>query len=306
MPKKLKYLAFLLAISLLILLVLFIRPTKAFQFQNAKGDCAGRSIFMYNALYRDTASAEFVFFGSSRTMNDVNDSMMSANAGRRFLNLGYCRFGRNLDYFFVSEYCRLHHPKKIILEVREEEGDEIHALTPFFLTAEDIALEGKLLKPQVFADLYDKWLCNLKFTRGVLFGQKLPEPAVVTVRHGFWYGNKTTDIYPLLKKRLSDSIEYSRRGESEVHLNRVSHYYFEKLKALCELQNITLYFLYLPSYGNTGGLPEQIKHYDAYGYTFVPADSIVKDVLNYSDYGHLNKRGADKLSAWLLVKLDTF
>ncbi|MES2679211.1 MAG: hypothetical protein V4635_04970 [Bacteroidota bacterium] len=299
MKDKKKYTVVLLTLLVLVMAVFFVKPDEAFLFQNAKGDCSGRSIFMYNALYKDTLNANIVFFGSSRTMNDVNDSLMNASANKRFLNLGYCRFGRNLDYFFIEEYCRLHHPDKIVLEVREEEGSASHPLTAFLLPVSGIAEGALYLDPSLFKNLYNKWLCNLKFARGQILGKKPGEPGLVNTGHGFWYGNKVTDTGPLIQKRNKDSLDLQKAGLHHQNLQLNTEYYFKKLKALCDDKNIELSFLFLPSYGNLGGVPLQLSDYNAYGKTLIPPDSILKNVLNFSDYGHLNKRGADQLSNWM-------
>ncbi len=299
MKSRKVYIVLLLFFLALVLSLFLVKPDEAFLFQNAKGDCSGRSIFMYNALYKDRLNAKVVFFGSSRTMNDVNDSLMNASANKRFLNLGYCRFGRNLDYFFVEEYCRLHHPDKIVLEVREEEGSASHPLTAFLLPVSEIAEGALYLDPALFKNLYNKWLCNLKFARGQIFGETPEEPAAVNTSHGFWYGNKATDIAPLIQKRHQDSLYLQREGPQHPDFGLSPEYYFKKLKTLCKQKNIELCFLFLPSYGNLGGKPLQMKDYTVYGKTLMPPDTILKNVLNFSDYGHLNKRGADRLSIWL-------
>jgi hypothetical protein len=103
MTARNKYYITFTLISLLIASVFFIQPPKSFLFQNAKGDCSGRSEFMYNALYTNKTNADVVLFGSSKTLNGINDSMLNRLGEETYLNLGYCRFGRNLDWFFIDE-----------------------------------------------------------------------------------------------------------------------------------------------------------------------------------------------------------
>jgi len=298
MSRRKKYLCFVSALGLLILLVLFIKPGNAFLFSNAKGDCSGRSVFMYNALYTDSSQIDAALFGSSKTMNGVNDSLMNSFNNAHFLNLGYCRFGRNLDYFFINEFCKKHHPKKIILEVRETEGDNTHALSPFFLSVSSIS-EGVVSgRTEVFEDLYNKWLCNLKYLRTKLFHKEI-KMDTLKIKHGFWYGNKETDIQALIIKKNKDSIERITNQPTYSKMNSNSNYYFIKLKKLCSEKRIELYFLYLPSYGNLSKQPAQKKDYETFGKVLIPPDSIVCKSTNFSDYNHLNKQGADILSLWL-------
>src|SRR4051812_32433524 len=112
MKRRIKYLIFILLIITGVLIVFFTKPSPEFLFANAAGDCSGRSTFMYNALYTNQTNADVVFFGSSQTMNSINDSLLNTFGKQKFLNLGYCRYGRNLDYFFIENYCNHHQPKK--------------------------------------------------------------------------------------------------------------------------------------------------------------------------------------------------
>lgn len=292
-------------LTMLITLVFLTRPTDAFLFQNSKGDCSGRSAFMYNALYKDSSLIDVAFFGSSKTMNDINDSMMMSNTGKKFLNFGYCRFGRNLDYFFIKQFFKKHHATKIVLEVREEEGNNLHPMTAFLMPLSEISKGFYFFNPEVFSNLYNKWLCNLKYLRGELFSYSLQEPGAMKINHGFWYGNKTTDILPLIEKRKTDSVSYIvDHPQSPNQLNYNSRYYLNLIKSICDENKAELVFLYLPSYGNIYGKPLMLTQYNFYGKVLLPPDSTAKNVLNYSDFGHLNKKGADELSLWLIKALN--
>lgn len=258
---------------------------------------------MYNAIYTTAKSADVLVLGSSRTMNGINDSLANTLGNTKFLNLGYCRYGRNLDYFFADEYCKKHKPSVLIIEVRESEGDNTHPVTAFFLPAKSIT-EGLLTgNADVPIDLYNKWLCNLKFLRTALFGEKTHiEKRVIS--HGFWYGNTPENIEALTTTRKKDSLHYATLESDHEPLNSNSKHYLEKINQLANQKNIQLYFLYMSSYGNTARGPAQANDYLKYGKLLLPPDSILCDPHNYSNFSHFNKRGADKLSAWLTSALN--
>lgn len=303
MKRRNIYLIFCAILVAFIIIVLCIKPTPEFLFANATGDCSGRSTFMYNALYNNNTNSDVVFFGSSQTMNGVNDSLVNSFGTTIFLNLGYCRYGRNLDYYFIERYCRQHRPQKIILEVRETEGDNTHAVTPFFLPVSDIAASFVTGNADVFKELYNKWLCNLKFIRGNIFGNEL-SVLKMPVTQGFWQNRETGNIIRLNSERLKDSLFIKQEIADRKSLNRNSTFYFKKLKTLAAQKKIMLYFLYLGRYGNQQKRPAQERDYMNYGKVLIPPDSIFCDPQNFSNVNHLNNRGAAKLSLWLSAELN--
>src|SRR5689334_3656787 len=131
MSRKLKYTLVCIFILVVTGSVLLIEPSKEYLFLNAKGSCHGRTVLMYNAIYRNLKEPDVSLFGSSRMMHCVNDSLLNAMRKAQYLNLSYCMFGRNLDCFFAEQYCLNHKPKKIVFEIRGSEENTSHKLSPF-------------------------------------------------------------------------------------------------------------------------------------------------------------------------------
>jgi len=306
MKRRTKYILLCLVPAGALLAVLFAEPDKSFLFANDSGDCNGRSIFMYNALYNNPNQADVLLVGSSKTMNGINDSMLNRLGGQKFLNLGYCRFGRNLDYFFVEQYCHLHHPKALVLEVREHESQGSHPVSPFLLPLDQLAVSAFCMSGDFFPDLYNKWLCNLKFIRKKLFNPGAnTEVPPVDARAGFWYGYKPPVPEELKQQRYSDSCTLaSEKPSSNEALNAGSEFYLSKIAALCKAKHMRLYLLYLSSYGNLWKTPASYESYLRYGAFLSVPDSILQDVNNFSDFGHFNLQGANKASLWLAGQLN--
>ena len=276
--------------------ILFVVPDKGFLFKNSLGDCSGRSQFMYTALYKPKCTADIVLFGSSRTMNGVNDAVKGKN---KLLNLGYCRFGRILDQFFIEEYLKEHQPSEIILEVRSDEGDNSHPMTPFLMPVSKIAEGFITLDFDVFSNLYNKWLFNLKYVRANLFTIEDVANFINSDEPGFLGNLAKTDAGTLNAKKAEDSLEVISEKVEEKKLNHNSQFYFKKAKALCDQKKVKLRFLYLPSYGNIYKKPLCQKAYSEFGECIIPPDSIFCDPSNFADYNHLNGSGATILSIWL-------
>ncbi|MEO6303484.1 MAG: hypothetical protein ABIP51_09935 [Bacteroidia bacterium] len=294
MSNRIKYFIFCGALLVLFLAVFFAVPDNKFLFKNSLGDCSGRAQFMYNKLYNTKTKADVVLFGSSRIMNGVNDSTFGKN---KILNLGYCRFGRDLDEFFVEEYLKSHQPSKIIIEVRGSEGDNSHPLTPFLMPVSKIAEEFYTLDVDVFSNLYNKWLCNLKYIRNKLFDKSDTLSFENNSEYGYWENYTEKDEKKLIDKRAEDSLELLTEKPNVT--NRNAEFYLSKIKELCEQKKIQLLFLYIPSYGNVCKTPELQKIYSENGTCILPPDSIFCNINNFADYNHLNKAGAKKFSLWL-------
>ncbi len=291
MKRKFTYYIFLATICSLFLFILFIKPDKKFLFQNAIGDCSGRTEFIYDVLYHHPSqfNADVVLFGSSRTMNGFNDSTIGKTT---YLNLGYCRFGRNLDAYFIEEYLKNHTPSKIVVEIRESEGNNSHPLTPFLLPVSQIT-EG-FISPDldVFKHLSNKWLYNLKYLRGCFFSKKTNSEFNNLKEKGFWENKEITLAKNLVKQKINDSIKLSNTTFQKESLNHNSKYYLNRIQKLCDKKHITLYFLYMPSYGNLTKKPHCENDYLKYGEVIVLEDDIFNNVDYYANYDHLSKKGS--------------
>lgn len=299
MSRAFKYTLITLVFLFPFVFIFLIDPDPRFLFENAKGDCSGRALFMYSAIYQKEHNPEIVYFGSSRTMNSINDVMLSDGSKSKHLNMGYCRFGRNLDYFFISEYLRNHNPKNIVIEIRELEDDIAHPLTPFLLPLKDVVIEAKRLDPSFFNHVYDKFLCNLKYLRTQLFGNDSSLNRRVNVHSGYWPRPEMANPETLLKERQTDSLKLLANNNYKMTINEGSTTYFEEIAKLCNRLKTKVYFLYLPSFGNAHKEPALKNEYIKYGKLILAPDSIWKKARNFSDYGHLNQKGADELSIWL-------
>lgn len=276
-------------------------PDRLFVFHYVRGDCYGRSEYLYQAIYRDSSYSELAFFGSSKTINGVNDSLLTALSGKRYLNLGFFRFGRNLDAYLAGEYLAAHHPKAIVVEVREEEQSVPHPETPFLLPTKETWREITFLKKQAPEHLYNQWLCHLKYVRYRLLDPKSAPYIGSQGRYGFFELSQNVSVADLNKRRAADSVQFVRPAKETI--DRSSKYYLDHIEKLAKQNGCRLYFLYLPSYGNLYKKPVSEKDYLKRGVLLIPPDSILCEAKNYGNSSHLNKRGAGSLALWLAKAL---
>jgi hypothetical protein len=95
-------------------------------------DCFNHAIWLHDRLFINPKPADVVFFGSSRTVNGVNDSLLNRRITNiHFLNAGYCRFGTNLYPLLLQDVIKTKNIKKLILEVREGEDYFSHPIFPY-------------------------------------------------------------------------------------------------------------------------------------------------------------------------------
>jgi hypothetical protein len=198
---------------------------------------------------------------------------------------------------------KTHQPKKLILEVRQQERDLTHPLTPFLLPLNDVAKSAFSFNKDFFSDMYNKWLCHLKFLRSFIFNKTTSTPAVLEIKGGYWRGNGKPSIAELTTERFKDSTSMSTQKSDTILHSKI---YFERLKKLCATRQIQLYFLYLSNYGNVKTKPDCYEGYKRYGTVICVPDSLLQNPLDFSDLGHFNLNGANKTSLWLATELKKY
>jgi hypothetical protein len=140
-----------------LILIFFIKTNREFCYNYIKGDCEGRGKLLYKKIYEQKQSVDYLFVGSSKTWNDIDDGLLEQlinspdKARVNLFNTGYCRFGRNLDYLFCKEFMKRNRLKKIFLEVRADESTTSHPIYPYLATGTEIlegsaALNGNLFR----------------------------------------------------------------------------------------------------------------------------------------------------------------
>lgn len=299
---------FLFALPVLVALgVIFFKNTnREFNYNYIKGDCDARGKLFYKKLYTDCNNIDYLFVGSSKTMNGINDGLIedSLNTGDtvklHLYNAGYCRFGRNLDYLYCKEFISKNKIKKIFLEVRSDESTTSHPIYAYLANGNEI-LEGiKAINPKVFAELYNHTLMNLNATRCVLKLDKPDKNNEKLQLHGY---NNIDFIMPKEELEQYNQKEKSKLAKYPINTEAIeyiySDFYLNKIRSLCEENNIELNFIYLASFGNAHKTPAFKEKYEKWGKVIIGPDSIFCNPSYFKDVAHFNTAGATAYSKYL-------
>ncbi len=305
-----KILLFALPILVCLTVIFFKRTNREFNYNYIKGDCDARGKLFYKKLSGDCNNIDYLFVGSSKTMNGINDGLIddSLNTGDtaslHLYNAGYCRFGRNLDYLYCKEFAYKNKIKKIFLEVRSDESTISHPMFAYLADGYEI-LEGiTALNPKIFAEIYNHTLMNVNAARCVLKLEKSEKNKEKLQLHGW---NNIDRILP--KSELDKFYETEKKKQTESPVNTqafeyiYSDFYLEKIRALCVERNIELNFVYLASFGNVSKEPAFKTKYEKWGKVIIGPDSIFSNPLYFKDVAHFNTAGSIAYSNFLAKEL---
>jgi hypothetical protein len=296
-----KLLLFLL--PLLLLLVLW--PIDArWRFQGLKDDCFNHGIWIYDRIHSHPKPIDLVFLGSSRTLNGINDQLISSQWGdREAVNLAYCRFGRNLTFVLLKEVLAERKIETLVVEVRETEDRYSHPVFPFMASTKDVLLPNPVFNKQVVSDMWVHLAYKVELLQDQLYRQ---ESAVVLQTEAYGFASPADTADPALleearQRRLQPKVPISDT-EYNFHM-QFPRRYLQKVGELCKANNIRLVFLYLPAYGDPRRLPTEYNSYLQYGQVLLPPDTVLVPPAHWCDENHLNQTGAAALSNWLAMVL---
>lgn len=303
-------LLFSLPVLMVLGLIFFLKANREFCYNYIKGDCDARGKSFYKRIYTNTNSVDYLFVGSSKTMNGINDGLIEDSLNKHSVtplhlyNAGYCRFGRNLDVLLCREFAKNNHLKKIFLEVRRDESTTSHPIYAYLANGKDILNGALALNGSLFPEVYNHLLMNLNYFRCQLHLQKPEKNTASYQPHGYNNIEKVLD-----KNSLQDFYkeEKTKYANMQVDVNALeyhySRFYLNHLKAFCDKHQIELNFIYLPSFGNANKLPGFKEEYEKWGKVIVGPDSIFTNTSYWKDVAHFNTAGATAYSKFLANEL---
>lgn len=292
-----KILIFLLPVAIAVAGILTLNADKGFCYNYIKGDCDERGLHLYNKL-NGTDTINYVFIGSSKTMNAINDSLIERINGKaQIYNAGYCRYGRNLDYLLSKDFITQKHISKLFLEVREDESTNSHPMFPYLAKTQDITESAKGLNLDLFSDVYKHILMNLDFVRKSLNIDVFENTKMMSEKYGFNTSERVESPKVLenykLKNKKNETVDTNKAEY------RFSNFYLDKIKNECSIHKTELIFIYLPSYGNADKLPAFKNKYELYGKVILAPDSIFNNKNYWKDESHFNLNGAIAYTRYL-------
>ena len=291
----------------LFILLLFLPLEKKQIFNSLENDCFGRSHWMYNRIYNNNTPIDILFLGSSHTINGINDELLQSQYPNfHFVNLGYCRLGRNLLYSLFHKILEEKKPKHLFLEIREREGRYSHPVFPHLASTKEVFTATPIFNKDLLRDWGQHLSNKVDLFQEAHFSPIVSIP-LSQKEHGFGPSRDTASLQHLLEaKEHRQNKDYSmHEWEHQFHL-QYPLFYLKKIIALCAKHDIKLHFVYLPGYGTPFSLPLELELYQSVGNTLIPPDAILKNTDYWADRDHINQAGANELTRWLSKEISIY
>lgn len=253
--------------------------------------CQGRSDWIYERIFEDTAQLDVVFIGTSHTMNAIDDSLIETHVnGLKVLNMAFCDFGRSFDYVIVKHLLQFKKPRILSIEVRESEAKLGHLQFAYLASGKDVLCAPMWFNRSWFGDVSRALQFRLQYVREYLTEQdhfRISSPDTGLL-YGFNPAVGVADEYS-----LRDKTSTELRGFLNNQLDYASFYYIVEIKKLCSENEVKLIFHYLPEYGHPVSSLSKGKYCVNDEYLFAMKDTFYSNKLNWFDAGHLNSTGAE-------------
>ena len=289
-----------------VLIIISLLPVnKRFKYQGLKNDCYNHGIWVYDRIFNNSKAIDIAFLGSSRTINGVNDKLISGkiNIGEA-VNLAYCRLGRNITYVLLKEIPQDKKLKYLFIEVRENESRYSHPIFPYIAQSSDVILPNPFFNRDIFKDMWTHFAYKIEITQDIIYQNESAVP-IKTDGFGFSSFKDTVSSDKLEKIKIKRSIPKTElsKVEQKFHGN-YARIYLKKISEICIERNIDIFFLYLPSYGTNFDKPNEYDTYKKYGEVLIPPSHILENQTNWYDENHLNQTGANEISLWIAKQIN--
>lgn len=290
-----------------ILLLLYWLPiNKRNLYAGLTKNCDNHATWIYDRLHSNPKTADIVFFGSSHTMNGIEDSLIENLLGNKehILNMGYCQLGVDLYYTFLQELIVTKHPKQIIIEVRSDENRYRHPVFPYLASNKDVLTAPLLFNPDFISENYEHLFYKLETIHRIIFKDTANQQIHIEQNFGCRNFRDTISLEHLISAKESHFKNQKKESSFATWFYmKFPRYYYQKIGALCKKNNIKITFLYIPDYGEPNYLPAELPTYKKYGNVLLPPSTIFENTHFWFDVGHLNRAGAQALSVWVAEQI---
>jgi len=307
MKQILLKIALFFSLLMISIVALFLMPySKEFAYHYIENDCYNHGAWIFDRITKNKTPIDVAFIGSSHTIHAYQEKKMEEMLGSNdhLANLGYCRYGRNLQYTLLKLLLQHKTPKLIVLEVSEDEDKNSHDIFPYIAETSDLLLTPTVINRDYLTDVYHGASARLEcFKATYIFGKQLP-PINQGV-YGYGESNRTatqeelTDNEQVWKTRLARKIAESIR---KIQL-RYPLTYLEKMMALMKAKNIPFIFVYLKESGSKLDSPLYADYYRKFAPMLIMPPSMLSDHSYWMDASHLNDKGSEILSEWMASQL---
>lgn len=302
-----KFLLHILLFSLLPLAacvaILLSEPERKAVWTSSPDDCDNRGTFLYQRIFEDTTPIDIAFLGTSHTINGIQDTLItrliSEQHGMKLhaVNLGYCRFGSEMQYIIVKDLLAHKRPLLVLIEVNEEVGQGSHPMYPYYASTEDLVRPASAFNQSLPENFYNGFLARLTQIRSSVYG--LQDSALPQFPP---YGYRG---YPDVASP-QELVEPETNPEAPDHTwlgMSYSESWLSKTVELCYASLVKVRFVYIPAYHDQPHPMEGVDYFNyKAGLWVIPRDSIA-DKLQWRDRDHLNDAGAAAFSRWIASRI---
>ena len=307
MKQILLKLALFFSLLLIPIVTLFMLPySEEFAYHYIENDCYNHGSWIYDRINRNPAPVDVAFIGSSHTIHAIQDKKIEELLGQNLniANLGYCRFGRNIEYLILKMLLKHQSPKLIVIEVHEDEEMNSHDIFPYLADTEDLLLPPTAINRDYFSDLFNGGSARMEYFKAkYIFRKTYPKPT--SEIYGYAAsdrqvsGEELEENKRLWKNRLSQT-------NPEIIENIQAKFPFAYLNEMMEIlqkKNIPFMFIYLPESGSSLQKPKYATRYQKLAPLIIPPQTVFQDTSNWMDASHLNDLGSEILSTWLTEQI---
>lgn len=303
MKQFLKHISLFLLPFLIGLIIIYIKPyNKEFAYSYRKNiDC--NTSWIYYRLFQNQTPINVAFLGTSHTGCGINDSLLETLLLNQInvANLAYCTKGRNIQYPLIKDLVLTKKPRIVFLEVTEDEFTSSHKDFPYIADLKDVFSPQFAYNPTVLNDFYQAFNARFNYTKKQLKKELELEPLSSSLKnHSYTPFNFSASEQDMEKYKKNNSTKYKNQS-SLFHNVKISSSkkYIKEIYEIAQKEQITLIFLYLPSYGTSLEKPLEYDFYKQYGDVWIPPYSIFTNPKNWVDSEHLNATGSYELANWL-------
>ncbi len=286
---------------------LFLIPySEEFAYHFIKDDCYNHGEWIHDRITHNPVPIDVAFIGSSHTIHAFQEKKMEEQlmGNYHLANLGYCRFGRNMEYLLLKSLLKHKSPRLIVIEVHEDEEKNSHDIFPYLAETQDLFLTPTPINRDYLADLFHGTSARLECLKATyIFRKQTPTPS--NEPYGYGASTRTVTDDELKENKTAWQKRFNRARFKPIEEIQLKYplAYLNKMVNLIRKKNIPFLFVYLPEYGSMLRTPQYTPLYQDIAPLLIPPMSIFEDPINWMDAGHLNDRGAELLSIWMAEKI---
>ncbi len=287
------------------LATLFILPHSGeFAYHYIENDCYNHGSWIYSRLKNNPAPINIAFIGSSHSIHAFQEQKIEATLKMKnhVANLGYCRYGRDMEYILLKLLLRHKNPELVIIEVHEDEEKNSHEIFPYLAETKDL-----LMPPAIFHRDYLSHLITGASVRLEGFKAKYLFRSVYPEAQREMYGYAASDRIASEAEMNENKIAWQKRKNFNWAEDIQLKYplgYLEKMAGELADRNIPFAFVYLPESGSELNEPKHVNYYKKFAPVLIPPTYIFEDRNNWMDASHLNDKGSAELSTWMAGEID--